>query len=205
MADVENLSAMRDRLEIREVVENWVFWRDSCNWEALRAAYTPDGRMSSGASSGTIEQFIAFSREFTEKGLLRPTHLIGSSLIETNGDKAIAETRVTVLLRGVLEGVEVDVTAYARQYDRFVRHEGRWLIKMRTPIYDRDRMDVVHPGSTLSIDPERLAGYPSEYKYMSYLNDALGVAPANLTLPTGQSAAEAQLRAEGAAWLRSED
>lgn len=201
MTQVERIGAMLDRAEIRQLVQSWVFWRDAHDWDALRAAYTPDGRMSSGASSGSVDEFIAFSKAFTAKGGLVPRHLIGSSLIELNGDRAIAETRVTVLLRGELDGVEVDVTAWGRQYDRFLRYEERWRLKERTPIYDKDRLDPVHPQTTVRIDPEKLAGYPREYRHMCYLNDALGVAPANISLPTANSPAEAKLKSEGAAWL----
>lgn len=204
MSDTQCAQVILDRLEIRQVVEAWALWRDSGMWAELEAAYTPDGRMSSGGSSGTIQEFIAFSKEFTRNAKIRPLHVIGSSKISVNGDRATAETRVTVLLRGVLHGIEADVTAYGRQFDKFLRHEGRWCIKERTPIYDRDRIDPVDPAANIPLDAERLAGYPKEYRHMSYFNDVLGIAPSNLTLPTRASAAEIKLYADGAAWLAGE-
>ena len=32
-----------DRLAIREVVENWVLWRDSADWERFETVWHPDG------------------------------------------------------------------------------------------------------------------------------------------------------------------
>jgi hypothetical protein len=34
-----------DRLAIRELVENWVVWRDSGQWEKFRTVWHDDGRM----------------------------------------------------------------------------------------------------------------------------------------------------------------
>ena len=35
-----------DRLEIRELIENWVVWRDSGDWDQLRTTWFDDGRLA---------------------------------------------------------------------------------------------------------------------------------------------------------------
>ena len=38
------MDEMRERLRIREVVENWVLWRDAGDWERFRTVWHEDGR-----------------------------------------------------------------------------------------------------------------------------------------------------------------
>lgn len=41
-----------DRLAIRELLENWVVWRDAGDWARFRTVWHDDGRMLSRARSG---------------------------------------------------------------------------------------------------------------------------------------------------------
>jgi hypothetical protein len=38
-------ASLRERLRIREVVENWAVWRDAGDWERFRGVWHPDARM----------------------------------------------------------------------------------------------------------------------------------------------------------------
>ena len=40
------MSTMTEKLAIREVVENWVLWRDAGDWERFRTVWTDDGHSS---------------------------------------------------------------------------------------------------------------------------------------------------------------
>ena len=193
--------ALLDRSEIVQVIQNWGFWRDDGKWEQLRNAYTPDGLMRTTWSVGTAADFVNHCMEAARKpGGRRSMHSMGASMVEVNGDRAIAETRMVLLVRGIVHGVEVDVTNYGRTYDRFVRHDGQWRIKVRTPIYERDRMDPVDPATSMKLDPAALARYPYGYRHLAYLQAAEG---ARITpdLPTPNSEVLARLYAEGKAWL----
>jgi hypothetical protein len=201
IATTQALQALLDRSEIIRVVQNWGFWRDDGRWEQLRSAYTPDGLMSTTWSVGTAADFVNHVMNAAKKkGGRRSMHFIGATTVDLNGDKAIAETRMVLLVRGVLQGVEVDVTNYGRTHDRFVRHDGQWRIQVRVPIYERDRMDPVDPAAGVKLDPAELARYPYGYRHLAYLQAAEG---ARITpdLPTPGSAALARLYAEGRTWL----
>ena len=198
---MQALQALLDRSAIIQVVQNWGFWRDDGNWEQLRSAYTPDGLMTTTWSVGTAVDFVNHCMERAKKaGDRQSMHSIGASIVDLTGNKAIAETRMVLLVRGILHGVEVDVTNFGRTYDRFVRRDGQWRIKVRTPIYERDRMDPVDPATTVKLQATELARYPYGYRHLAYLQ-AAGGARITPDLPTPNSVALARLYADGRAWL----
>ncbi len=195
------LQALLDRSAIIQVIQDWGFSRDNGKWQELRNAYTPDGLMTTTWFVGTAADFVNHVMEAANKrGGRRSMHFIGATTVDLNGNKAIAETRMVLLVRGVLQSVEVDVTNHGKTYDRFVRHDGRWRIKVRVPIYERDRMDPVDPAATVKLDPGELARYPYGYRHLAYLQAAEGarIIP---DLPTPESTALARLYADGSAWL----
>lgn len=195
------LEAFLDRSAIIQVVQNWGFWRDDGRWEELLGAYTPDGLMTTTWFVGTAADFVDRCMEAAKKGgRRRSMHSIGASIVHLNGDRAVAETRMVLLVRGIVHDVEVDVTNYGRTYDRFVRRDGQWRIRERVPIYEKDRMDPLDPAVTVKLDPAELARYPYGYRHLAYLQSA-GGARINPDLPTPNSAALARLYAAGRAWL----
>ena len=53
---------IQDRREIRELIENWVLWRDAGLWERFRTVWHDDGRMMATWTQGTADEFIAMSK-----------------------------------------------------------------------------------------------------------------------------------------------
>lgn len=65
----------KERLLIRELVENWAVWRDAGDWARFRTLWHDDGRMMATWFQGTADEFIAVSREGFEKGVsINPAH-----------------------------------------------------------------------------------------------------------------------------------
>ena len=195
----EGLRTLLDRAAITQVVQDWALARDCGRWERLRSAYTADGTMHTTWFVGSADEFVARSIESAKKGS-RAQHFIGAASIELNGDRAVAETRMVLLLRAPLDGIEVDVTCYGRFYDLFLRDAGDWRIKKRVPIYEKDRLDPIDPGAIVKLDAAELASYPEGYRHLAYVQSRGGsqVTPG---LPTPNSQALAQLYVDGAAWL----
>ena len=54
---------MAERMTIREMVENWVVWRDALQWEKFRALWHDDGVMMATWTQGTADQFIEMSKQ----------------------------------------------------------------------------------------------------------------------------------------------
>ncbi|MGN6571345.1 MAG: nuclear transport factor 2 family protein, partial [Pseudolabrys sp.] len=44
-----------DRLAIRDIVENWVLWRDARQWDRFRTLWHAEGRMWATWFQGTFE------------------------------------------------------------------------------------------------------------------------------------------------------
>ena len=189
---------MNDRLEITQAVAHWALWRDTGRWERLRGLYTDDAIQHT-------TWFVGPAREFIERVASRPLggsqHFVGACAVELNGDRAIAETRLVLLVRGTLQGAEVDVTCYARSYDRFVRAAGAWRMQRREMIYERDRLDPVDPAARLVLDQAALARYPAGYRHLAFLQ-AAGGARITPDLPVPGSEQLMRLYAEGENWLR---
>ena len=50
-----------------------------------------------------------------------------------------------IQVRQNIRGVPADMTSYGRFLDRLERRDGRWAIRERASIYERDRLDPVEP------------------------------------------------------------
>ena len=198
-AAAQALQTLLDRAAITQVVQDWGLARDTGRWDRLRACFTADATMHTTWFVGSAAEFVERSMAAAKAGA-RAQHFIGTATIDIHGARAIAETRMILMVRGMVEGCEVDVTCYGRFYDRFVEHAGAWRIRERVPIYEKDRLDPLDPGAALELDAERLARYPDGYRHLAYLQSAGG---ASITpgLPIPNSAELARLYADGEAWL----
>lgn len=202
MADLPE--AGRDpRGVIREAVENWALWRDTGRWRELRALYTADAVVHTTWFVGPASEFVERCIEASGRGA-RSQHFIGAVCVELNGPRAIAESRTMLMVRAPLHGVEVDVTCYLRFYDWFEREAGGWRIRMRSGVYEKDRIDPVDPAQNIRLDAAELARYPAGYRHIAYLQ-AAGGARITPDLPTPGSDALARLYAEGGRWLEQGD
>jgi len=193
------MSQWEEKLAIAEAVQNWAFARDFGNWNRLRALFHPDGVMTSTRFTGPAEDFIAFA---AKNKTSRTTHFMGGTSARVNGNKAIAESRMILMSRTTLDGIEVDVTCYGRFYDRFVKHDGAWCILRRNAIYEKDRIEPVRPGIALKLDETELSRFPEGYRYLAYVQSR-GGSKVDLGLPTPRSPALEQLYREGTAWLET--
>jgi hypothetical protein len=104
---------MNDATEIRDIVESWVIWRDTGDRERLRGTWHADGRMMATWFEGTADEFIARAKRGRETGLLSQ-HTLGGFAVQVNGDRAVARKRVTLCVRGMVEGAERDGARTAR-------------------------------------------------------------------------------------------
>jgi hypothetical protein len=191
-----------DLAAIREIVENWVIWRDSGDWERFRGVWHADGRMMATWFQGPAEEFIRVSREGWERGV-SILHALGGISIELAGARAVAQTRTTISQRGLVHGVLCDVACIARFYDFFEKRDGRWAIVLRRLIYEKDRMDPVNPSETISLDAKLLERFPEGYRHLAYLQTNVGFA-VKADLPGLKGSAVEALYARGKRWLAGE-
>ena len=189
-----------DRHEIRQLVEDWALWRDAGDWDRFATVWHPrDGWMNATWFQGAATEFIKASREGFENGV-SILHFLGGHTAEVSGDRAVAQTKMTIGQRADVDGVEVDVVCTGRFYDFLARHEGRWTLVRRQPIYEKDRLDIVDPAAALTLDPELLDQFPPGYRHLAYLQTKAGFTVKN-GLPGLTGAAVEQLYSEGEQWL----
>jgi hypothetical protein len=188
-----------DRLAIREVVENWVVFRDSADWERFATVWHADGWMTATWFQGPARDFIEVSRKGFEAGV-NILHQLGGWSCEIAGNRAVSLAKMVILQRADVDGVLADVSCWGRFYDFFEQRGGRWAIVRRQPIYEKDRLDLVDPSATLALDPDLLARFPEGYRHLAYLQTKAGFA-VKQGLPGLRGPAVERLYAEGAAWL----
>lgn len=188
-----------DKWAIREVVENWVLWRDAGDWERFATVWHSDGWMTATWFQGPAQKFIEVSREGFNRGV-NILHFLGGWTCEIVGNRAISQTKMTILQRAPIEGIMVDVTCIGRFYDFFEKREGRWGIVRRQPIYEKDRLDPLDPQAPLKLDSELLARFPEGYRHLAYLQLKNGFKVKD-NLPGLRGAGVEKVYAEGKAWL----
>jgi len=190
---------MDDRIAIREVIENWVMWRDAGDWDRFATVWHDDGWMTATWFQGPARKFIDASREGFDKGV-NILHFLGGFTCDVEGNRAISQVKMTINQRAAVDGVLVDVVCTGRFYDFLEKRNGRWGIVRRQPIYEKDRMDPVDPAAELTLEAERLARFPEGYRHLGYLQSKVGFTVKS-GLPGLKGPIVEKVYAEGKAWL----
>jgi hypothetical protein len=197
-------AAMRDELEIRQMVERWAVWRDAGDWERFATVWHPDGVMMATWFQGPFREFIRVTQEGWAKGV-SILHFLGGSAVEVAGDRAIAQTKMTISQRGMVEGasglVLCDVVCTGRFYDFVTRHEGQWKLLHRHPIYEKDRIDPVDSVAVLQLDQQALAAFPEGYRHLAYIQTRIGY-KVKMDMPMLKGEGVQALYGRGRRWLQ---
>jgi SnoaL-like domain len=188
-----------DKLEIQEVVNNWVIWSDSGDFERFATVWHDDAWMTATWFQGPAKDFLQARRAGFERGV-SIIHFLGATSCDIAGLRAIAQTKMTISQRAGVDGIVVDAVCTGRFYDFFEKRSGRWAIVRRQPIYEKDRLDPVTPGAKLTLDPALLAKFPEGYRHLGYLQTKAGF-EVKQGLPGVRGPEVERLYAEGAAWL----
>ncbi len=188
-----------DRLTIKQLVDNWVVWRDAGDWDRFRTVWHDDGVMQATWTQGTADEFIAMSKAGWAKGV-SILHFLGGNSIDLNGDRAVSQTKMTISQRAVVHDVLVDVVCTGRFYDFIERRNGKWGFVLRQPIYEKDRMDPVDPSATVKLDQTLLMSFPEGYRHLAYLQSQIGY-PIKKDMPGLKGEMVEKLYARGKQWL----
>lgn len=162
-----------DRLAIRDLVENWAVWRDAGDWDRFATVWHEEGWMSATWFQGPARDFMRVSQEGFAKGV-RILHFLGGTSIDLEGERAIAQTKMTISQRAPVHDVLCDVVCTGRFYDFLEKRQGKWGIVRRQPIYEKDRIDPVDPAAALRLDRQALAALPEGYRHLAYMQELIG-------------------------------
>jgi hypothetical protein len=193
------VSGIEEKLRIREVVENWVVWRDAGDWERFRTVWHDDGRMMATWFQGSATRFIDVSREGWNRGI-SILHFLGGSSIDIAGERAIAQTKMTISQRAAVDGIICDVVCTGRFYDFFEKRSDVWAIVLRQPIYEKDRLDPIDPAASVQLDAALLDEFPDGYRHLAYVQTKNGFT-VKRDMPTLKGPLVEALYRRGAAWL----
>jgi hypothetical protein len=190
---------LHDELLIRRLIERWAVWRDAGDWERFATVWHPDGVMMATWFQGPYRDFIRVTQEGWARGV-SILHFLGGSAIEVAGDRAIAQTKMTISQRGLVEGVPCDIVCTGRFYDFVERHAGDWKLLHRQPIYEKDRIDPLDPAAVPKLDAARLATFPEGYRHLAYIQTGIGYR-VKMDMPMLKGPVVDELYRRGARWL----
>jgi hypothetical protein len=128
-------------------------------------------------------------------------HFLGGSSIDVEGHRAIAQTKMTISQRGLVQDVLCDVVCTGRFYDFFEERDGRWGLVHRQPIYEKDRIDPVDPHAQLVLDQAALQAFPEGYRHLAYIQTRIGY-NVKMDMPMLKGEKVQALYAHGAQWLK---
>jgi hypothetical protein len=196
-------SEVLDQIQIRQLVESWAVWRDAGDWERFKTVWHDDGVMMATWFQGPYQDFIRVTIEGWNKGV-SILHFLGGSSIDVAGHRAIAQTKMTISQRGLVEGVLCDVVCTGRFYDffenRVVNGDRRWGLVHRQPIYEKDRVDALQPGLAPRLDLDLLAKFPEGYRHLAYIQTRIGY-QVKLDMPMLKGPQVQDLYRRGTGWL----
>jgi hypothetical protein len=168
MCGGETMMSLEDKLACADVIQTWGYCRDQGRWPGLLATFTPDGIITVSWFTGPFPQFVERCKAGFAAGQRSKHHLLPST-VRLGGERAVAETNVIIYVRQGIGGVPVDMTSHGRFLDRLERRGGRWAIRERVAIYERDRLDPVEPSEAFDelFKKADYASYPEQYRYMA--------------------------------------
>ena len=193
------LDELIDKQLIRDVVENWVVWRDSGQWDKFRTVWHSDGVMMATWFQGSFEEFIRVTIEGWNKGV-SILHFLGGTSVELNKHRAISQTKMTITQRGLVDGAMCDVVCTGRFYDFMEKRNGIWGVVLRQPIYEKDRINPLDPSISLQLDQELLNSFPEGYRHLAYIQTKLGF-QVKEDMPKLKGSAVELLYQKGKDWL----
>jgi hypothetical protein len=194
---------MIDRIEIRELLENWVVWRDAGDFEKFATLWCEGGRMNATWFQADAVDFTARAKKAFEAGMIG-LHLLGGSSIQVRGARAVAQTKMQLIQRDTLEGHRVEVTCTGRFVDALQKAGAGWAIMLRQPVYEIDRIQSIDPLGALVLDRDLLDSFPEGYRHLAYLQTKLGFSVSR-DLPGTRGPAIGALMSRMARWLEGED
>jgi hypothetical protein len=189
-----------DEAAIASRIQDWVVFRDSGDFDRLRAIFSADGIMNATWFRGSADEFVANSRKLFGGAVPAVLHMLGGISIEVHGTRAVSQAKMTIAARGAVHAIACEVRCEGRFYDFWRKDTGEWKLAERAVIYERDRLDALEGAAHPKLAASILEKYPPGYRHLAYMQQANG---ANVIagLPGITGPAVEELYARGRRWL----
>ncbi len=89
--------------------------------------------------TGNADDFVNGSRDMAQRGVLAK-HRLGPVLVRRHANRAIATLGGVIDIPVKLDGVDAQLSSYARFYYRAERRENRWKLSGFEAVYLRDEL-----------------------------------------------------------------
>ena len=152
------LETLIAKAAIREVLAVHTRGIDRGDAALLKACYHADAIEEHGGNyAGNAHAYVdeAIPRVM-RMGVMQ--HLLGTSYIDLQGDKAWVETNLWTFARFEKDGKPIDTFTGGRLIDRFERRDGEWRIAHRRTVFDWNRDTPSNEGWCLGLFTPGKAG-----------------------------------------------
>lgn len=130
------LVELHEKMAIRDVLSRYCRGLDRMDKPMAYGVFAPEATANYyGIYDGTGHGFVdwVWGAHLT---MQTHSHQITNVLIELDGDRAVSEAYVTVVLQQQRGDVAVELQARGRYLDRWHKRDGQWLIVAREHIVD---------------------------------------------------------------------
>ena len=189
-----------DRADIAALINDWIVYRDSGDFDRLRNVWAPDGRMNATWFSGSADEFVANSRRMFGAPVPAVLHMLGGISVDVRGVRAVSQAKMTISALVTVHGTACEVTCWGRFYDLWQKSDAGWKLAERFVIYERDRLSTLEDAPFPKLDATILETFPPGYQHLAYAQQAGGANVIN-GLPGLTGAAAEALYARGRDWL----
>jgi hypothetical protein len=155
--------------------------RDLGRWDRMAGCFWPDSYVRISWFQGTGPDFVLGSIDMARRGMLAK-HRLAPVLVRLNGDRAVASLAGIIDIPAKIEGVEAQLSSYARFLYPAEKREGIWKLMGFEAVYMRDELTTPIAGQHLPVKPEQVKDFRPSYRLLSYLLKRTGYEP-NPNLP----------------------
>ncbi|OZJ02718.1 hypothetical protein BZG36_03863, partial [Bifiguratus adelaidae] len=139
-------------------------YRDRGQWDRLGSPFLEDGTIDLTGFKGKASDFVDGSAKMGASDF-RTQHVISPSLVEFQGNRAIAGTNCIIIGENVR--LKLGTTAHARMYGLIERRNNVWKLFERHRIYDMATFNF--PSTIPEIEGKAVEKHPREYATIAYL------------------------------------
>jgi hypothetical protein len=126
---------MLARQEITDLIYRYAHAIDRRDCDLLESLFAPGATLHYGLFDGPASQLVA-ARRASGSSFQMTHHQTGNVIVRVAGDRARAQSYLSVVHRAERHGRLRDEHVRARYLDRLERLGGRWLFAERTLVYD---------------------------------------------------------------------
>lgn len=174
----DNIQSFLDRIAISQLVLRERMARESHDFDAEEACFTPDATVEVSWFKGSAKDFVGAARKAHASGRqarLTSFDSLGPPVVWINGSRAIADGGCTIRQVLALGGADACMTSFTRILWRLREGADGWRIDRMSCVYIHDTLEAVVPKRIPQIDHTKLATFRPSYRNLSYVLDALGV------------------------------